>query len=72
MRRLGRPDSRFTEDHLMRIVVATANNAAEKLCRAAGAYHGNSPAVAAHIRKLAQAIAGMTLDTLRTWPTDSE
>ena len=56
------------EDHLMRIVVATMNHAVDVLCRAATARSLDSSAVSEHICKLGQAIAGMTLDALCTWP----
>lgn len=60
-------------DRLMRIVVATTNSAIDSLCRgAATARRLDSPAAAAHIDKLSQAIAGMTLDALRTWPATRE
>lgn len=64
--------TRPVDDHLMRIVVATMNSAVDRLSRAAIARRWDSPASAAHIQKLSQAVAGVTLDALRTWPSTRE
>lgn len=60
------------DDHLVRIVVATMDNAVDRLIRAATARRLGTPEVAAHIHKLSQTVAGVTLDALRTWPSSGE
>ena len=57
-----------SEEQLVRIVVATANQAVDALSRTAEAHRGDHPEVSQHIRELSRAIAGMTLDALCTWP----
>lgn len=56
------------EDRVMRIVVATMNNAVIALRRAATVRSVDNPALSEHVSSLAQAIAGLTLEALRTWP----
>ncbi len=68
----GGASTRPLDDHLMRIVVATMNIAVDRLSRAAMARRWDSPASAAHIQKLSQVVAGVTLDALRTWPATRE
>ena len=57
-----------SEEQLVRIVVATANQAVDTLSRTAEAHRGDHPEVSEHIRKLSRAIAGMTVDALSSWP----
>ena len=56
------------DDLLMRVVLAAANQAVTSLSTAARTHVHERPAVTAHIEELAQQIAGITLDALRTWP----
>jgi len=60
------------DDHLMRIVVATMNNAVDRLSRAATTRGLDTPVAAAHVHRLSQTVAGVTLDALRTWPSANE
>ena len=57
-----------TGEQLVRIVVATANQAVDMLSRTAEAHQGDHPEVSDHIRELSRSIAGMTLAALCTWP----
>jgi hypothetical protein len=57
-----------SEERLVRIVVATANQAVDTLSRTAEAHKGDHPKASDHIRELSRAIAGMTLDALCAWP----
>ena len=61
--------NRSLDDHLMRVVVATMNNAVDSLNRAVTARRLGTPEGSDHIRKLSQVVAGVTLDALRTWPS---
>jgi len=56
----------------MRMVVATMSNTVDSLSRDATAHKLDSPAAAADIHKLSQAIAGMTIGALRIWPATRE
>ncbi len=49
-------------------ILAAANDAVTRMSRTARRREFDRPAVAAHINELAQQIAGVTLDALRTWP----
>jgi hypothetical protein len=60
------------EDRMMRIVVATMNNAATLLSRTAAAHLRESPVAAEHIQRLSQEVAAVTLDALRNWPRPTE
>lgn len=64
--------NRSLDDHLMRVVVATMNNAVDSLNRAVTARRLGTPEGADHIRKLSQVVAGVTLDALRTWPSGNQ
>ena len=64
--------SNRSDDHLMRIVVATMNNAVDSLNRAVTARRLGTPEGADHIRRLSQVVAGVTLDALRTWPSGNK
>jgi hypothetical protein len=57
-----------SEEQLVRIVVATANQAVDMLSRTAEAHRGDHPKASDHIRQLSRAIAGMTVDALSSWP----
>lgn len=57
-----------SDEQLVRIVIATANQAVDILSRTATAHKEELPEVSGHVHELSRAIAGMTLDALRTWP----
>lgn len=58
------------EDMVMRLIIATMNTTVTKLTRVADGRRSISPSVAAHVGHLAEHVAGVTLDALRTWPAN--
>ena len=52
-----------------RQAIAQVVRSVESLYRAADRQCCRNPAVAAHLRELADAVAGVALDSLRSWPT---
>ena len=60
------------DDQLIRIVVATMTTAIDKLGRVATARRFDASTAAAHIYKLRQTVAGLTLEALRTWPSGKD
>ena len=63
-------DSRGSvEDAAMRSTVAAVNAAVRVLSSVARAWELDSPRTAAHLRRLSQELAGITLDALRSWPS---
>ena len=53
----------------MRSTVAAVNAAVRVLSSVARAWELDSPRTAAHLRRLSQELAGITLDALRSWPS---
>lgn len=54
----------------MRLVLVLMNGTVSSLMRSARARQVDRPALAAHLRRLSERVAGVTLDSLRTWPAE--
>lgn len=60
------------EDAVMRTMVAAVQSTVTVLARTARGREFDSPATTAHIHRLGQHIAGVTLDAPRSWPETTE
>ena len=63
------PASQEEDGRLASLVVAGVNAAVLDLVRMARVHHCVRPQAAAHIQRLAERIAGETVDAIQSWPS---
>lgn len=56
------------DDGLVRLVVAAVTDTLSSLTRTAEIHQFDRPNSTAHIQRLSEDIAGVTLDAIRSWP----